>query len=167
MSFLFLSKSLENLTFPPTPDVKEERKQIEEQTRDNDQESTNSEKPGLSEAQESEDDVTMLISLDQLRKKLIRNYKEQQEARLKMREMEAEKNPGSPRKPERITKAAVKERLDSLNSPIVIGGKRADIGIPISPADLKPVIALKPVNRDRLRANAPPMPLENRSSQSK
>ena len=167
MSFFFFSKSLENLTFPPTPDVKEERKQIEEQTRDNDQESENLEKAGSSDAQGSEDDVTMLISLDQLRKQLIRNYKEQQEARLKMREIEAEKHPGSLKKPERITKAAVKERLESLNSPIAIGGKRADMGMPISPADLKPVTALKPVNRDRLRANAPHNSLENRSSQSK
>lgn len=97
---------------------------------------------------ESEDEVIPSMTLEQLRRELRKNYEEQQAARLKMRQLDAEKNFGVQKKPEGITKAAVAQRT----SPTRKGRHMSDnyAGLPVLPADLKPASALKPVSREKV-----------------
>ena len=97
-------------------------------------------------ASESEDEVTLSMTLDQLRRELRRNYEEQQAARLKIRQLEVEKNFGVQKEPEGITKAAVKRRSTRNRNDRATSDNMG--GLPVSPADLKSASKLRPVNRD-------------------
>ena len=161
----FLTKSLQDLKFPPTPDMNESRqlgnvngrtsKELRDLIQLNGSEG--------SDASESEEEVTQYVTLDQLKKELRRNYEEQQAARLKMREMEAEKHPGSPRIPEKITKTAVLERIGLGNAGHQTAKKPELKRMTISAADLKSASSLKPVNREKLKSHVD-KPQENGTS---
>eukprot|EP00794_Sanderia_malayensis_P020495 gene20495-22511_t len=143
--FSWKTRSLEDLSFPSTPETEAKLKKrptspVPLATKEQEQQNG---------AQE-ELDVIPYLTLDELRQELKKNYEEAKAARLKMQEM---KSPASKNAPEGITKAAVNARLGSRKLASVV--KRPELnGMPLSPADLKPASALRPVNQDRLKSNA-------------
>ena len=98
------------------------------------------------------------VTLDELRRELRKSYEEQQSSRLKMRQIEAEKKGGYSKTPERITKEAVKQ----MRSPTRNGRYVSDSGsgLPVSPSDLKPTTALRPVNKEMGRTFSDSSPIK-------
>jgi len=141
--FTWKSKSIQNLAFPSTPELTRAPREKEGSKL-----FSNSAllqlKSTSTENAENSDEAKSLVTIEQLRRTLVRNYEEQQLAREKIRRLEAEKN--FQREPERITKHAVKKRRSPShtdpNRSITMGG------FPVSPADLKNATRLRAVNKD-------------------